>query len=103
MVRSMLSFHTVWKGDSILSNLDDLRRIDDYIATVVARFVNEIRNCDVISGEGRGVELVSRDLVGRSRLEIVDRQVEGDDELRDERLGLLEMDQEEERYGLADY
>ena len=99
----MLSFHTVWKGDSVLSSLDNLRRIDDSIATIVARFVNEMRNCDVISGEGRGVELISRDLVGRSRLEIVDRQVEGDDELGDERLSLLEMEQEDERYDLADY
>ena len=49
------------------------------------------------------MELISRDLVSRSGLEIVDGKVERDDELGDERIGLLEMDQKEERYELADY
>lgn len=102
-MRSMLSFHTVWKGDSVLNNPDNLRRVDDSIGPVVSGLINELGDCNVVSGESRGVELVSRDLVARSRLEIVDREVERDDELGDERVGLLEMDQKEERYELADY
>lgn len=102
-MRSMLSFHTVWKGDSVLNNPDNLRRVDDSIGPVVGGLINELGDCNVVSGESRGVEFVSRDLVARSRLEIVDREVERDDELGNERVCLLKMDQKEERYELADY
>lgn len=60
-------------------------------------------DCNIVGGESGGVELISRDLVSRSGLEIFDGKVERDDELSDEWIGLLEKDQKEERYELADY
>lgn len=81
----------------------DLRWINDSVGTVVGSLVNEMGNCYVISGEGRGVELIAWDLVGCSHLEIVDRKVERDDELGDEGVGLEKMKEEEERYEEVDY
>lgn len=37
----------------------DLRWINDSVGTVVGSLVNEMGNCYVISGEGRGVELIA--------------------------------------------